>query len=267
MIEPDPAEIDAGIEDGEVINPHGMDPQTVLRFVKTVGRLARQGGRGRLRADRGRGDGHRAEPGVGRGLGRARPIAVVLEQIEIMQTDADADAEQARSAGGEANARALALQRDPGHRPAARRRVGRCARCRCGSAACARSSPTRCEFYFEVVSRDTLSEGARAGAGDHRRGAALRRLRPGMGPGAATGRGEGDLLMPPMFRCPQCEAGDVEVVRGTEFEVDSIVSRKGGGRMHRTKVKVTEDALDANSTIADANRARLRPRTRCGSST
>ncbi len=37
VLEPDEAEIEAGIEDGEVINPHGMDPQTVLRFVKTVG--------------------------------------------------------------------------------------------------------------------------------------------------------------------------------------------------------------------------------------
>jgi hydrogenase maturation protease len=30
-------EVDAGIEDGQAINPHGMDPQTVLRFVKTIG--------------------------------------------------------------------------------------------------------------------------------------------------------------------------------------------------------------------------------------
>ena len=37
VIEPDEGEVDAGIEDGEVINPHGMDPGTVLRFVKTVG--------------------------------------------------------------------------------------------------------------------------------------------------------------------------------------------------------------------------------------
>ena len=36
VIEPDPAEIAGGIEDGEVINPHGMDPATVLRFVKAV---------------------------------------------------------------------------------------------------------------------------------------------------------------------------------------------------------------------------------------
>jgi hydrogenase maturation protease len=30
-------DVDAGIEDGQMINPHGMDPQTVLRFVKTLG--------------------------------------------------------------------------------------------------------------------------------------------------------------------------------------------------------------------------------------
>jgi hydrogenase maturation protease len=35
VIEPDPAEF-APIEDGETISPHGMDPGTVLRFVKTV---------------------------------------------------------------------------------------------------------------------------------------------------------------------------------------------------------------------------------------
>ena len=31
------ADVEAGIEDGQVLNPHGMDPQTVLRFVKTLG--------------------------------------------------------------------------------------------------------------------------------------------------------------------------------------------------------------------------------------
>ena len=35
-IEPNPDEVNASIEDGDVINPHGMDPQTVLRFVKTI---------------------------------------------------------------------------------------------------------------------------------------------------------------------------------------------------------------------------------------
>lgn len=37
VMEPDEEEIAGGIQDGEMINPHGMDPQTVLRFVKAVG--------------------------------------------------------------------------------------------------------------------------------------------------------------------------------------------------------------------------------------
>jgi len=37
VMEPDEDEVQGAIEDGEVINPHGMDPQTVLRFVKSIG--------------------------------------------------------------------------------------------------------------------------------------------------------------------------------------------------------------------------------------
>jgi hydrogenase maturation protease len=37
VMEPDEESVAAGIEDGDVINPHAMDPQTVLRFVKSVG--------------------------------------------------------------------------------------------------------------------------------------------------------------------------------------------------------------------------------------
>ena len=37
VIEPEEDEVEGGIEDGEAINPHGMDPGTVLRFVKSVG--------------------------------------------------------------------------------------------------------------------------------------------------------------------------------------------------------------------------------------
>jgi hydrogenase maturation protease len=36
-MEPDPDEIATSIEDCEVIDPHGRDPQTVLRFVDAVG--------------------------------------------------------------------------------------------------------------------------------------------------------------------------------------------------------------------------------------
>lgn len=37
VMETSEEDVDAGIEDGQVINPHGMDPQTVLRFIKTLG--------------------------------------------------------------------------------------------------------------------------------------------------------------------------------------------------------------------------------------
>jgi hydrogenase maturation protease len=37
VMEADPADVDGEIEDGQMLDPHGMDPQTVLRFVKYVG--------------------------------------------------------------------------------------------------------------------------------------------------------------------------------------------------------------------------------------
>jgi hydrogenase maturation protease len=37
VMEPDENEVSGGIEEGEQLNPHAMDPQTVLRFVKTMG--------------------------------------------------------------------------------------------------------------------------------------------------------------------------------------------------------------------------------------
>jgi hydrogenase maturation protease len=37
VMEADEAEVPGAIEDGDTINPHGMDPQTVLRFLKAAG--------------------------------------------------------------------------------------------------------------------------------------------------------------------------------------------------------------------------------------
>ena len=37
VMEAEPDDVDAKIEDGQMLDPHGMDPQTVLRFVKYVG--------------------------------------------------------------------------------------------------------------------------------------------------------------------------------------------------------------------------------------
>jgi hydrogenase maturation protease len=36
VMKPDPDSVEGEIEDGTVIDPHGMDPQTVLRFVKAI---------------------------------------------------------------------------------------------------------------------------------------------------------------------------------------------------------------------------------------
>jgi hydrogenase maturation protease len=37
VMEVGPQDVDGKIEDGQMLDPHGMDPQTVLRFVKYVG--------------------------------------------------------------------------------------------------------------------------------------------------------------------------------------------------------------------------------------
>jgi hydrogenase maturation protease len=37
VMEADPDDVDGSIEDGQMLDPHGMDPETVLRFVKYVG--------------------------------------------------------------------------------------------------------------------------------------------------------------------------------------------------------------------------------------
>ncbi len=37
VMEPEPESVDGGLQEGDAVNPHGMDPRTVLRFVKAVG--------------------------------------------------------------------------------------------------------------------------------------------------------------------------------------------------------------------------------------
>jgi hydrogenase maturation protease len=37
VMEADEDSVQGAIDDGDVINPHAMDPQTVLRFVKSIG--------------------------------------------------------------------------------------------------------------------------------------------------------------------------------------------------------------------------------------
>jgi hydrogenase maturation protease len=86
VMEADREEIDGQIEDGQMLDPHGMDPETVLRFVKYVG-----GWPGRVLVVA-------CEPqeveDVGFGLSAAvqgalaRAADVVMETVAEMQADA-----------------------------------------------------------------------------------------------------------------------------------------------------------------------------------
>lgn len=83
--------------------------------------------------------------------------------------------------------------------------------------------PDSLDFYFGIVSRDTLADGA---ALDQKLIDALLRCNvcaTEWDPAPKPAEEEADILMPPMFRCPACEAGGAEVVRGEELEVDSII--------------------------------------------
>lgn len=86
VIEPNMEDIAGSIEDGDVINPHGMDPQTVLRFVSAIGGFS-----GKVVVVG-------CEPGevddVGLGLtppveaAVERALALVRENLEELRTDA-----------------------------------------------------------------------------------------------------------------------------------------------------------------------------------
>ena len=70
--------------------------------------------------------------------------------------------------------------------------------------------PDSLEFYFDLVARDTICEGARL----------EQELVPGRMRCACSYEWNLDA---PSFRCPLCGAGDAKVVSGEEFEVESIM--------------------------------------------
>ena len=70
--------------------------------------------------------------------------------------------------------------------------------------------PASLEFYFGICSRDTVCEGATL-----EQEIVQARL-------SCRACGEQWELDEPDFRCRSCAGSDVEVVAGTEFEVDSI---------------------------------------------
>ena len=104
--------------------------------------------------------------------------------------------------------------------------------------------PDSLEFYFEH--RRARARSARA------RGWSRRWCRRGC---AATAAATSGSSTEPAFRCPACGArATSRWSAGDEFEVESIEVEQQEDAMHRVKVRVVEDALDANNTIARANR-------------
>jgi hydrogenase nickel incorporation protein HypA/HybF len=86
--------------------------------------------------------------------------------------------------------------------------------------------PDSLVFYFEIVSRGTVCEGARL---EHELVRALlccprceREWDPEPAPLATHAPPIGGLPELPAFRCPDCGCGGAEVRSGGEFEVESI---------------------------------------------
>ena len=148
------AEIAAGIEDGEMIDPHAMDPQTVLRFVRAVSAA----GRASVVVIA-------CEPGEVEepGMGLTPEVAAAVDRARRPRRSRRSRAARPtrRRERGLTHARALAGRCGDRHggsaMPAGRRVL--LVHLRLGD--CARWCPTRSTFYFEHVARGTLCEGAR----------------------------------------------------------------------------------------------------------
>ena len=89
--------------------------------------------------------------------------------------------------------------------------------------------PDSLSFYFEIVSRDTLAEGAelqlelidalmRCGSCAHE-----------WDPAPPPAEDEEQVMLLPQFRCPSCGEAGAEAVRGEEFEVESIMVEEPAG--------------------------------------
>ena len=87
--------------------------------------------------------------------------------------------------------------------------------------------PESLRFYFGVVCEGTVVAGAEL---EMELVPALLRC-TGCGtewdPAPRPAHAEDELLLLPRFRCPECSEGGAEVIRGEEFELESIVVEEG----------------------------------------
>ena len=191
-----------------------------------------------------------------------RAVDLVLETVEELRADAAYAGRRARCTSCRSPARSSTprfAMPTAGGSPRSNMRVGRLRQV----------VPDSLVFYFEIVS---AGHGLRGRRLEHELvGAlhALRRVRTGVGSGAAS---RGDASAVHSKRCRSCRRSAAPAAKrrgrgrcaADEFEVESIEvetrrrptapANRLGGAMHRTKMRVAEDALDANETIARANR-------------
>jgi hydrogenase maturation protease len=94
VMEPTAEDVDGSIEDGQVLDPHGMDPLNVLRFVKYVG-----GWPGRVMVIA-------CEPQdvTEVGLGLSEPVAAALERAADLVLETASELQAEPSAPGAARA-------------------------------------------------------------------------------------------------------------------------------------------------------------------
>ena len=198
VMEPDEDTVHAGIEDGDAINPHGMDPETVLRFVRSLGAWP---GRVIVIA---------CEPAEVEvvGLGLSEQVGAAVDAAVELAVNTVHAQPAPRRRGEHVHELSLSsaivntVEKHAHGRPVAivHLRVG----------LLRQVVPDTLELYFEFVARGSVCEGARLE--QQRIEATLR----------CEGCGYEWEIEIPAFRCPACSGAEVRVATGQEFEVESI---------------------------------------------
>ena len=202
VMEPDEASIDGGIEDGDTINPHAMDPADDAALRQVGRRLAGPGGGDRLRA------GATSRSSASASPSRCRPRS---SGRSTWSPRPSASCRRGVARGGRVGgARAVAEQRGGEHGGQARRRPAGDAWSACASAASARWCRTRSS---STSGSSPATRCARARGWRWR--SCPRRF-------AATDAATSGRSRSRRSAAPPCGGSDVAVASGNEFEVESI---------------------------------------------
>ena len=234
-------DVPAEIEDGETIDPHAMDPMTMLRFVRGDRRLAGQGAGRSPASRRRRGRRARARRRRSRRRSSARSSSCSRRSRSCAPTRPTRRRESVMHELSVSSAIVDTVVRHAEGRrvTAVRVRLGRLRQV----------VPDSLAFYFELVARDTVCEGARLEQEVVPAVAALRRVRAQLGGRAA-------VLPLPGLRRRRRRGRSRRGVRGR------VHRGRGGRRMHRVKVQCRRGRARRQRDDRGGEPRRLRPRRR-----